>query len=174
VALRIGQRRIAAEERREEANVVPIHVAWLVAQAVTELQFGRQAADAPLPDRAFAAQAGCRVSAPLSPTELLPAVPRVVEEHGVKVDLTPGAVAKDDARRHARLDARIVGEAEQRERALGARDLRAWQDEVEVLVRSRLSTEERVHAPAAVEPGLEARRLEPVEDGEDVLRSHGR
>ena len=91
----------------------------------------------------------------------------------MEVDLAPRRIPQDDACGRARLDVRIVFESERGERALGVDDVGARHDEVEILVRARLASHERVHPPPAVEPDLDVRRLESVEDGEDVLRPHG-
>jgi hypothetical protein len=86
----------------------------------------------------------------------------------VEIDLTTGAVAKDEACWPPLLQCTH----ELREKRGKAFNGFAPYRKVEVIVRPRLFSEQRIHAPAAVDPPLDVRSVEPSEDIQNVISIH--
>ncbi len=104
--------------------------------------------------------------------ELLPAVPVLVEPERMDVDLSSAFVAQHETRGQAGLDRRIVAEADLGERALGLRELIPVDREVEIRVIPRLLPDERIDAPAAVDPYRAATTLQRAQHLADVRARH--
>lgn len=102
---------------------------------------------------------------------LLPAVPMLVEAEGVDVDLPASSIRNDEA---GRPFVPLGHAPEVRQRRLEAIDIGTGDGEVEVVVRTRLRSKERVHAPAAMDPPSDVRGVEPTDDLEDIVGGHGR
>ena len=95
----------------------------------------------------------------------LPAVAVFVELEWMRVDPAPGRIGEDEARRPFEVRAR-----EFVEHVADCLDVFRAHAEVEVVVRARLLSEQRVDAPAALEPEVDARRAQAFDDVDDALR----
>lgn len=86
----------------------------------------------------------------------------VVEGHRVEIDAPIPRIAHDEARRQLGFD---HGEAEKRERVLRRFRIGERNDAIQVVVRPRLLPDQRVDAPAAIEPYADAG---PAQRGDDL------
>src|SRR5690349_12712569 len=88
----------------------------------------------------------------------------------MQVDDAAATVGEDDARGPAGAGILVLREAERRETQLRLPELRLVDRQVDVAVRARLLAEQRVDAPAAVDPDAQA--AERLENSEDVCSRH--
>lgn len=147
----------------------------LVALVEPDLQVRGEATDPAPADRPPSRQTLGRVASPLATVvgQLLPPVSGVVELQRVEVDLPAVAVADDEARRNARLDAAIVAEPELAEDPARRGQVVRVDGQVEVGVGPRRLPDERVDAPPTVHPNRGDRVPECVEHLHNVVCRHG-
>ena len=151
-----------------------VSLAPAVRESVPKLELGGHAGDRASAYGAAPGKAFPGVEAPRALPQLLPAVPALVEDNGVKVDRTAARILEDEPGGESRARIRSAREAELREGPLGAVAVAPLDDQVEVPVRPRLPSDEGVHAPPAVHTGANPLGLETVEHLYDVRRSHDR
>jgi hypothetical protein len=101
----------------------------------------------------------------------LDAVACLVEAHGVDIDAAVVGRPEDEdlGRIRPRLD---LGVPEVRKDDDEPRHVIDADDDVEVVVVARLLLEERVHAPASVDPDLDVGVLQRLDDVDNVLSPH--
>ena len=156
--------KLETETLGEPLHVDPVHVVEPGVLMPGELKLGRDArhlhaADAAVPGKALARPTMRRTAGGIG----LPAVAVRVESQRVAVDLPPGCVFEDEA--GGPFD---VGAAELAEGLADALDVFETDAEIQIVVRARLLPEQRVDAPAALDPYLDAVVAETSEDVEDV------
>jgi hypothetical protein len=103
-------------------------------------------------DLAVAFQTLSGVEAPAATRQLLPAVARGVEHHGVAADAAMLGRPQDEPSGQPGLDLGGMLEAERSKRRLCPRAVWPGDHEVEVVVGTGLLADESVDSPAAVEP----------------------
>ena len=111
----------------------------LVAEVMPQLKLRGRAANGPAGDLALTPEARGGIDAPRPVPELLVRASLVVEDDRVEIDLPSAPVAEDESRGQPRLDRGRVLEPEGRERRSDGFDVLARNDDVEVLVRPRLT-----------------------------------
>ena len=79
----------------KQPQVVAVAGAERVAEVMTDLEPGGQAAHLPAPDHAHPGQPLRRVGAPGAPAQLLPAIAMAVEDHRMQVNLPAAGVDQD-------------------------------------------------------------------------------
>jgi hypothetical protein len=84
--------------------------------------------------------------------ELLPPVAFGIKDKWMEIDLAAAGVDHHEASGHAWLACRIVFEAEATERLLGSLQVGAGNGEIEVVVWARLTSEQGIDSPAAIDP----------------------
>ena len=156
----------------EQAHVVDVGLARRVAGGVAQhLDVRAEASHRACLDPPTSAEAVGREH-PIAPVlHAVHPVPPRVEGHRVDVDLAPRAVAQDEVR--VRLAA-VEHEPVDGQGLAHRRDIGHAHDEVEILVGPRLFAEHRIDRPAAIEPGLDPRAIEALEDHRDVVSGHHR
>lgn len=150
-----------------------IRGAWLVAGRVAEhLDLRRQASKVTLRDEAPTSEAGRREHPVVAVRHPIDAVPAVIEPHGMDVDLAPLRVAQDEIGIGCALD---QSEAVVYEDQAHPRHVADTHDEVQIVMRSRLLPNEGVDTPSSLDPGLDPRVFEAIDDASDVVGGqHGR
>jgi hypothetical protein len=93
----------------------------------------------------------------------LPAVAMLVERQGMTVDLSAGVILEDEAR--GPFDVRATELAED---AADSLDVLGAHAEIEIVVRARLLAQQRVDAPAALDPDVDSMLAQTAEDVDDV------
>ena len=136
---------------------------------VSELEIGRDATNRASADPTTALETGCGVAVSSAVGKLLPPVASRVEGERVKVDLTTGRVAEDEARGPPV----VLCAPELWQEGDQTIEILAPYDEVQVVMRARLLAEERVDTPTSVDPPVDAYGIQAFEDLEDIVGLHG-
>jgi hypothetical protein len=167
------RRRRYSEALDEQANIVHVALAPLVAEPEPKLKLWTETANGPPSDRTCCSQVLRGIATPghLAGRQLLPAVARGIEGERVEIDLPSAFVSHDEASREAWLTTAVVVEPAFVQGPPRRLEVLGVEGEVEVGVLTRFLTDERVDAPAAVHPCLDTDGLEPVQYLYDVTGS---
>ena len=159
-------RQLQPEAAGQVLQVLPVEIVELRIHVPANLELRRDAGNLDAADRAYSDEAVAwpAVGRPAGLLRL-PAVAVFVELEWMRVDPAPGRIGEDEAGRPFDVRAHeLVEHVADRFDVFGAHA------EVEVVVRARLLSEQRVDAPAALEPEVDARRAQAFDDVDDVLR----
>ncbi len=141
---------------------------------VAKLQLSRQAGHCSSLDRTDCSETLARIRTPRVLGQGLPAVAGGVEDDRMQVDAAASRALEHEARREPRLSLDIVGEAGAAENLDGLLAVVTRHDQVEILVITCPGADERVDAPASVDPEADSRGLEAVEHIDDIGSVHRR
>jgi hypothetical protein len=107
-----------------------------------------------------------------SVAQILPAVAVGVAGDGMKVDLAPGSVPKHALGRQPRLDLGSVEKSTPPQGCPRARKVVAVDHDVQIAVGPRLAAQQRVDAPASVQPKRHPRAFQNFKELGDVVGGH--
>src|SRR5437763_16010514 len=133
------------------------------------LYLRRETTDACAADRAGPGEARGRIWPSAALSHLVDPVAVLVESDRMHVDLATDVVHELEAHRRAATGEAVAERFQRRDQF---RRLVERGYEIEIVVRARLLAEERVDAPAAVEPSREAGGGDRIEQPSDLFRGH--
>jgi hypothetical protein len=146
----------------------------LVADSEANLKLGGQTSHLVTGDGSGCLQVLSWVAAPGAPGlgELLPAISTLIEHEWMEVDFSTVTVTENEAGRKSRFDRVIVPKAEVVEHLPDQEKVSLINSKVEIAMIPRLFANQRINAPAAVNPHVNVARLKCLQHLYDIFNSH--
>jgi hypothetical protein len=167
-----ARRQFDAEVLRKQPQILAVADPGRIAQVMAELELRRKATNPAPGDKPDAGKPIRGISAEGAFPKRLPGVASPVKDDGVEVDATLVGSAQDQARWQTGLSVRVMDVAEDSESSMSCLAVGLRNNEVEVLVWTRLLANERVNAPAAIDPTVDVVLCEALEHFEHGLPVH--
>jgi hypothetical protein len=163
-----------AECDREHAEVMHVVGSPLVAEPEAHLKGGADAPHRPSADGSVCGQVAGRIEAPSPPRrrELLSPVSVCVEDERMEVEPASAGIDQHDAGRRSGERGSIRLKPQRHECCLRSCQRSAVEGEVEIGMLPSRPAEQRVDAPAAIDPDVNTGAIENIEDGGYIRFGH--